>query len=141
MFSFNVMKKIILITGIFVSLFLSGKAQMNIPDSTSKTIHLYDSLIFAIEKDTSLQKKNIIGNSIIGKEASKSYKGFAFLVANKNEISKLDLLVDSTDEKRVLIYLHRNRIIDISIDGLNHYIINGNYFIKEETPALDCNKF
>jgi len=129
------MKKMILTIGIFISFSQSIKAQLNVPESAVKTIHSYDSLILAIEKDTALLRKKIIGAA-----ESKSYKGFAFLIANSNELSKLDILFEDPKEERVIIYLFKNKIINISIAESNHYIINDNCFGRAGTSAGDCDE-
>ena len=129
-------KKKILITGIFVSFFLIGKTQINAQDSVIKTIRLYDSLIVGIDKSGSLQKRHIEGMDTL----LKKFEGFAFLLPNTAEISKLDILVDSSNNRRVIVYMQKNKIISISIAGLKYYIINDNCFAKDEAASRNCNE-
>ena len=126
----------ILIIGMLVSFFLSGNAQSDVADSVLRTVHLYDSLIFPVENDTSLLKKRIIGA-----RESKSFEGFAFITTNKNEVSKLDLLIDNSDQNRVIIYLHKNKMIGISIAGVSYYIIDVDCFMKGGTLIPVGDKF
>jgi hypothetical protein len=125
-------KRAVFITVAFILFCLSSKAQLNIADSVVKTIHSYDSLVFIINSDTTLQRKDVEG----AQESLKHYKGVVFYRENSGTLLKLELFFDTKPEEKVTIDLYQNRIIIISIAELKYYIIHNNCFLKENTPAL-----
>lgn len=129
------MKRGVLLSIILISLFQNTWGQFNPQDSIKHSIQFYDSLVVLIINDSILLENSIEGEVF----SKKHYEGVVYVTPDKKNIAKIELLFSDSPGERIILFLYEKSIIMVSVNRVEHYIINNTCYFKKNQQKNFCN--